>query len=257
MEKERIVLKYGTEAVTNDSGMDTEFLYQQAADISQLRDRYDFIVVSSGAVAVGRAMWLSNQDQYEEEPSLQTFAMTGSGQYFSGWQNALAKFDIPSGLILVTHKEMDDPIERPVLECALSDSRKAGVLPIVNQNDAICDDELETLTYGGDNDGVGSHVSILMDAGYYIIFTKKGGLIDDAGNEVRTLMPEMYKNARKMVASRERREDSRGKGGMGSKLSASRAASSQGCRAFIAKSGTPIEAVISKESGTEIVAIAA
>ncbi|MDQ5886503.1 MAG: glutamate 5-kinase [Patescibacteria group bacterium] len=257
MEKMKIVIKYGTEAVTHAAGMDVAFLYQQASEISKLRERYDFVVVSSGAVAEGKALWAPHRELFNVDPSLQAYAMIGVGQYFLAWQKAMAKFDIPTGLVLVTHKEMDDPNERPVLERALSESRLAGVLPIVNQNDAICVDELEKLTYGGDNDGVGGHIASLIDADFFIMYTKNGGLINDDGYEVRTLTPEMYEDARKMVESRERQADSKGKGGMGSKLSAGRKAASQGCRVFIARSGIPIEAVINKESGTEIVAIAA
>lgn len=255
MENEKLVIKYGSEAVTNEHGMDQELLHQYASDIQVVRETFDVAVVSSGAVATGKALWTPYHDQKNSnEPSLQTYAMMGSGQAFTAWQTALAHFDIPSGQILVTHKEIDDPTEKPVLKRALENCANTGLVPVINENDVLSVEELARLVYGGDNDGLGGLVAELTEAAYYIIFTKKGGLIDDSGDEVRVLTSDMYKWAKKLVSSRERRADSLGRGGMSSKLSICRKTARLGIKTYIAQSGQSIEAVLNGQTGTHVVA---
>lgn len=265
MEKEKIVLKYGSEAVTDQHGMNDDFLAQSAMDIAGLEDRFSFVVVSSGAVAVGRRLWSQlheNSDQMEE-PTLQAYAMAGSGPSFVSWQSAFWEKGILAGQLLVTDVEIKNPIERPVLKNALRDCEEAGILPVVNENDAMSIKELAKLAYNGDNDGVGGHISILIDADHYIIFTKKGGLLDENGEEVRRLTPDRYKWAKKLVKARkiERErihpEKQEGRGGMSNKLKISKKFAKRGVKVYIAKSGEPIEAVLAGDTGTQIIAKAA
>lgn len=264
MEKEKIVLKWGSDSITNEFGMDEDLLNDATRNIDQVRDRYDVVVVSSGAVAVGKSIWIQSQAEETDihnnpEPSLQAFAMMGIPLWSTAWQKALSKFDIPSGQLLVTHNEIDDPIDRPVLEEALQDCFRHGIVPVVNENDPVSTVELAKLAYGGDNDGIAGHIAHLISAEILIIYTEKGGLINEYDQEVPILTPSNYGWAKKMVNSRERREDphKKGRGGMSSKLHVCHKYSSLGIRTFIAKQGTEIDDVLNGNSGTEVIAIEA
>lgn len=260
MEKERIVLKWGSDSVTNDTGMDEDALNQAALEIAGIRDRYDAVVVSSGAVAVGKTLWhpyREEQSKSESEPSDQAYAMMGSAHCHVAWQKALSRFDIPSGQLLVTHHQIEG-YEKPVLKNALEECFKWGIVPDINENDAFSIEELAKLVYGGDNDGIAGHIAVLIKASAMIIYTGKGGLMDDNWEEVRQLIPGRYKWARELVEFRERRKpkdaSDKGTGGMSSKLKVCIDAAALGVKTHIAKVGTPIEDVLNGESGTEIVA---
>lgn len=260
MEKELIVLKWGSDSVTDDQGMDEARLNDAAREIDIIRERYAAVVVSSGAVAVGKTLWTPHQiGEVPSEPSLQVYAMMGSGLCFSAWQKALSRYDIPSGQLLVTHNEINSPIEKPVLKDALRECIKWGIVPVINENDALSIEELAKLAYGGDNDGIAGHIAELLGATTLIIFTGKGGMIDENGEEVRVLSDDRYDWAKKLVSSRQRREDPRkkGRGGMASKLHVCHKYAALGIRSFIAQAGSPIDMVLEGETGTEIVAKAA
>jgi glutamate 5-kinase len=263
VEKEKIVLKWGSDSVTNNVGMDARVVNDAANEIASIQSRYDAVVVSSGAVAVGKTLEFPFNDRQlaQETPSLQSYAMMGAGQWFATWQNALSRHNVASGQLLVTHNEIDNVVEKPVLQDALVDCFKWGIVPVVNENDALSVEELAKLVYGGDNDGIAGHIAELIKANAMIIYNGKGGLMDDNWEEVKRLTPSRYKWARELVEHRERREPKdvgdKGTGGMSSKLKVCIDAASLGIKTHIAKVGTPIEGVLNGDSGTEIVAIEA
>lgn len=263
MEKDKIVIKWGSDSVTNNVGMDGAVLNQAANEIAGIRDQYDAVVVSSGAVAVGKTLWSPHRVGFRDtvsEPSDQAYAMMGSAVCHLAWQESLERYSIPSGQLLLTHHQIESP-ERPVLKEALMDCFKWGIVPVINENDALSTEELAKRVYGGDNDGIAGHIAELIKAKIMIIYTGKGGLMDDNWYEVSRLTPGRYKWARELVEYRERRKskdpENKGTGGMSSKLDVCIDAAALGIKTHIAKVGTPIEAVLNGESGTEIVAIAA
>ena len=263
MEKDKIVIKWGSDSVTNNLGMDMDVLDQAANEIAGVHDQYDPVIVSSGAVAVGKTLWTPYRQGFRDtfnEPSDQAYAMMGSAACHLAWQGALDRYTIPSGQLLLTHHQIES-LERPVLKEALLDCFKWGIVPVINENDALSIEELAKLAYGGDNDGIAGHIAKLIDAKIMIIYTGKGGLMDDNWEEVNRLTPGRYKWARALVEHRERRKpkdpENKGTGGMSSKLDVCIVAAGLGIKTYIAKVGTPIEDVINGESGTEIVAIAA
>jgi glutamate 5-kinase len=259
MEKSTLVIKYGSEAVTNEHGMAIDKVQAYALDAYEASANHELVIVSSGSVAVGECLW-RQMDHADDtvEPSLQAYAMMGSGESFSTWQRALSNHNIAAGQLLVTHKEIDDPSEKPVLLDALRSCRDSGIIPIVNENDALSVVELAKKAYGGDNDGIGLHIATVVHASELILFTNNGGLLNDQGEEIRNLGKQDHKAALRMIKNREQVNavdgNRKGRGGMTSKLSIGIEAAHLGIRSYIAKAGSPIEEVLAGNTGTHIVA---
>ncbi|HMS50125.1 MAG TPA: hypothetical protein PKA02_01640 [Candidatus Saccharibacteria bacterium] len=254
MRNDALVVKYGSEAATNDHGMDIVRVEGYAADLCTERRQSGLIVVSSGAVAVGECLWRDLHGE-EELPGKQALAMLGSAEATLVWQRAFAKHGVSAGQLLLTHREIDDGKEGPVLKRAIKACLKAGIVPVVNENDPVSKKELAKLAYGGDNDGLASHIAIDMKARTLIIFTQKGGLFDNRGREQATLTSTHFDSARDMVADREsKRRKGKGTGGMTTKLDAAIDAAEAGVDTYIARAGTPVREVLEGQMGTRLIA---
>lgn len=250
--KDVLVLKYGSEAVTNGQGVDMECIGLYSDDIQEAQERYNTIVVSSGAAAMGRWLW-EEHGGGEEMPTPQEQAMMGSAYACIGWQSELLKRGIFSGQLLTTHHEIEDKIERPVLSEALYNCFERGIVPIVNENDALSIKELAKLAFGGDNDGIAAHIARLVGAKHLILFTKRGGFFDEDRQEVREIRPEQRSWALDIAKRRQTDRQAKGKkgrGGMPSKLHHGFKAADAGTGTHIARAGARIEAVLDGEEGT-------
>lgn len=248
IDKEILVVKYGSTSVANGNGMDHARLSGYAEQLARLRDTYELVVVSSGSVATGQVIWNEIRNG-EDLPGRQSLAMLGSASSHMAWQSALAEHGIPAGQLLLTHREVDDSEVTPFLEQAIQDNFKNGILPILNENDAISIQELALLSYGGDNDGLASHVARKIDAGGLILNTDVEGLFATSGRLVRTVgsIPSEWDRAREFAGS----EAGTAKdNGMPTKVEACIEAAADGLFAHIAQAGEDYERILSGEAGT-------
>lgn len=252
--KDLLVAKYGSRIVTGPEGIDQGMIDLHARQLASVKDRFDLIVVTSGAVAAGRNLWLSRPDASSEdlEPSLQSLASIGSPGVFTAWQRAFSRYGLVAGAISITHREIDDKSEGPMLLRSLEDNRRSGMATVLNENDAVSDEELALLAYGGDNDGLASHIARAVGAHSMILFTSKGGFFDDYGVEIPLIMQSEFQQTQEMVERRESSES--GTGGAPTKLIASKEAAEDGISTHVARWDDDIEAVLAGQKGTLLVA---
>ena len=147
-----ITLKTGTSSVTNACGLDEARVEGYTGQLAELYPKYDLLVVSSGSIALGETIWKELMPSMDY-PGEQPLATLGSAGIFSVWQRGLERHGIPAGQLLVSHREIDDSKEGPMLKKVLQDSLQAGIVMIANENDAVSDIEIKKKSYGGDNDG--------------------------------------------------------------------------------------------------------
>ena len=95
-------------------------------------------------------------------PEAQSLATFGTGWAFIAWQEALAERRIPSGLVLISHREIDEKTEGAMLKRVLRSNLKLGAVSICNEND-----------------GLGSHIAIDMGAAYLVLGTDVPGVLDN------------------------------------------------------------------------------
>jgi len=236
----RIVVKVGTHAIAAKSGRpDHAALKRLVNQLCEVRKAgHEVIFVSSGAVAAGvESLGLSARPKAVNE--VQMCAAVGQARFIYEYEKLFAEHDVKIGQILLTHYDFEDRRRALNVKNALGRLVKAGIVPIINENDVVADEELKGQTFG-DNDWLSFLIAKLVKADALVLLTTVDGLLDASGKRI----PEVanFRNVLKLVRPGEKGKLS--KGGMDSKLKAVRAAVQSGIDVYIAngrkQSLTPI-----------------
>lgn len=214
--KEFVVVKFGSELVTDKNGVDQASIDQYADGLTGQYAQDSLVVVTSGAVKTGRARW--ERAGNTGELPLVTAAQLGSAAIIAAWELAFNRVGRMAGGLLVTHHEIEDSTEGPMFANALNMAASADVVSLINENDALSNKELMKLATGGDNDGLASHIARVLSAREMTLFTTKGGVIDDDGDLIDKIDPSSIDEVRRMVENR--KAGAGGRGGMPTKLEA-------------------------------------
>ena len=133
------------------------------------------------------------------------------------------------GQILLTHYEFEEHHRAQNVKKSLDRLARNGIVPIINENDVVADEELKGKTFG-DNDWLSFLIAKLVKADALVLLTTVDGLLD--ANKKRIPRIDSFKNVLKLVRAGEKGKLS--KGGMDSKLKAVKAAVEAGVDTYIA-----------------------
>ena len=234
-DKKRIVIKIGSSSLTHtETGrlnlMKMEILVRELADLHN--QGKDVIVVSSGAIAVGKsAMGLSYKPQELDER--QACAAVGQARLMMIYQKLFAEYSQTAAQILMTKYTMINRATRVNARNTFDRLLSMGAIPIVNENDTISTDEIEF----GDNDTLSALVAALIDADVLLLLSDIDGLFTDDPNQ--NPQAEFIDIVEKIDAHLESMAKgssgtSVGTGGMATKLKAAHIATSAGADMVIA-----------------------
>ena len=234
-DKKRIVIKIGSSSLTHtETGrlnlMKMEILVRELADLHN--QGKDVIVVSSGAIAVGKsAMGLSHKPQELDER--QACAAVGQARLMMIYQKLFAEYSQTAAQILMTKYTMINRATRVNARNTFDRLLSMGAIPIVNENDTISTDEIEF----GDNDTLSALVAALIDADVLLLLSDIDGLFTDDPNQ--NPQAEFIDIVEKIDAHLESMAKgssgtSVGTGGMATKLKAAHIATSAGADMVIA-----------------------
>lgn len=234
MNEKLVVVKFGSELVADGDGIDHKTIDRYAARLAKTYKDDDLIIVTSGAVAAGIARETKKGRSTERYDDV-TLAQLGSASIMRAWEEGFDRVDMSAGGLLVTHHEMDQA-EGPSFLRALTLARERRVVSVLNENDALSDDELMELACGGDNDGLASHVARAAGASALILFTKRGGVTDEQGKLITQVNSTNVDNVRIMLSERAAISKTRGsgRGGIIKKFDAAVAAANTGISVKIA-----------------------
>ncbi|BCO29019.1 glutamate 5-kinase [Rhodoferax lithotrophicus] len=169
----RVVVKVGSSLVTNEGrGLDEsaigEWCRQMAVLVGGGRE---VIMVSSGAIAEGmkRLGWTSRPREIHE---LQAAAAVGQMGLAQMYETKLRENGLGSAQVLLTHADLADRERYLNARSTLLTLLKLGVVPVINENDTVVNDEIKF----GDNDTLGALVANLVEADALVILTDQKGL---------------------------------------------------------------------------------
>lgn len=250
----RIVIKVGTSTLTYDNGTINfsriEKLSMIISDLSNMGK--EVVLVSSGAVGVGWGkLGLTKKPETTKEK--QAAAAVGQCELMHIYSKFFAEYDHVVAQILLTgivldNKEMQDNV------CATFETLiKQGVIPIVNENDAISSYEMENLKNFGDNDTLSAIVAKLVNADTLIILSDIDGFYDkdprsNADSKMIKEIREITKDIEDFAGGA---GTNRGTGGMKTKISAAKIATSSGTNMVLANGERP-EILLDIIAGDEI-----
>lgn len=218
--KELVVVKFGSDLIANGHGVDTDKIDRYAVGLAKRLEQHNLIVVTSGAIAAGKAI-AGESGHTPESFSHSVLAGIGSSAVMHAWQDAFGKHNVLTASFLVTHHEIGDEHEGNTLKETLAKSLDSGVVPVINENDALSDIEIMALLTGGDNDGLAAHLAHTMGAHGLRLFTVGGGLRNQYNQHIPVVNSSNINQVRVMLGERRKScATSNGRGGMVSKVEA-------------------------------------
>lgn len=235
-----VVAKIGTSSLTDDEGsLRTEAITGLCAQVGGLRRQgHRVVVVTSGAIAAGLPLLgFTGADRPRDAPTLQAVSAVGQGRLMAAYDAALATHDLVAGQVLLA--PLDFMVRTQYLQARRTLERllTLGAVPVVNENDAIADDEIRF----GDNDRLAALVAHLVDAELLVLLTDTAGLLtaDPRVDASASLIEEIVEVDQALEAVAGGPGTQRGSGGMASKLAAAKLAAWTGVRTVIADATRP------------------
>ena len=226
----RIVVKVGTHAIATRTGRpDYPALRRLVSQLCVLRKAGNEVVfVSSGAVAAGVES-LGLKARPKDVNDVQMCAAVGQARFIAEYEKLFGKYCVKIGQVLLTHHDFDNRRLAQNVRKSLDHLVKAGIIPVINENDVVADEELKGQTFG-DNDWLSFLIAKLVKADALVLLTTVDGLLDANGKRI----PEIANVRKAMRLVRVGEKGSLSKGGMDSKLKAVKAAVASGIDTYIA-----------------------
>ncbi len=233
LDAQRIVVKVGSSLVTNEGrGLDEVAIGEWCRQLAALaRDGREVVMVSSGAIAEGmkRLGWNTRPREVHE---LQAAAAVGQMGLAQMYETKLRENGMGSAQILLTHADLADRERYLNARSTLLTLLKLRVLPVINENDTVVNDEIKF----GDNDTLGALVANLVEADALIILTDQKGLYtaDPRTDPSATFVNEARAGDPTLEVMAGGAGSSIGRGGMITKILAAKRAAGSGASTVIA-----------------------
>ena len=231
---EKIVVKVGTRVLTDAQGkLDLQRMNALANQLVAIADSgRQVVLVSSGAVGAGMNR-LSMETRPTVVATLQALAAVGQSDLLQTYQKLFQEQGRLAAQVLLTANELDDRVSYLNVRNTLLELLELQVIPVVNENDTVSVDELQT-TFG-DNDQLAGLVTNLLGAQLLIILSDVDGLFTgNPEDDTSELVPTVISLDETIAGYVQESSGGLGTGGMGSKLQAVRMVTSAGENAVIA-----------------------
>ena len=170
-----VVAKIGTSSITDEHGEITRGaiakLCREVAAVSRAGHRV--VVVSSGAIGAGLpALGFGGATRPRDAVTLQAIAAVGQSRLMQVYGDELGGHGLVAGQVLIAPLDFMERRQYLQARGTLARLLELGVIPIVNENDAIADDEIRF----GDNDRLAALVAHLVDADVLVLLTDTAGV---------------------------------------------------------------------------------
>jgi len=256
----RVVIKIGSRVLVQKTGRpDKARMRTLSREVARVqKDGHDVVLVTSGAVASGMEA-LGMTSRPSSLPDLQMAAAVGQARLMSHYDAFFAHAGCLVGQVLLTHSDFRHKMRLTNARRTLENLMRHGVIPVINENDVVTDEEIRADLAFGDNDFLASLVVKLIRADLLILLTTVDGLRAPGANgrtqRVR-YVESITKQTFSLIAGK---TGGLSKGGMATKLKAAQTVSKAGCAAVIAsgrKSGVLDRIMKGDDIGTLVVASA-
>ena len=242
----RLIVKIGSALLVDEEsgGIRRKWLDALADDVAALRARgTDVILVSSGAIAVGRRhLGLAAGTLRLEEK--QASAATGQIRLAHAYQETLARHHITVAQILLTLGDTEERRRHLNARSTLNQLLKMGAVPVINENDTVATAEIRF----GDNDRLAARVAAMISADTLVLLSDIDGLYtaDPRKDKSATHIAEITEMTADIESMAGEAPTGYSSGGMVTKLAAARIAMSAGCRMAIAdgRRMNPLQAIL-------------
>jgi len=229
----RIVVKVGSSLLVDSAAgqLKREWLSSLAADIAALHgESKDLIVVSSGAIALGRTVLKLPAGTLKLEDS-QAAAAVGQIALARAWSEALGARGLTAGQVLMTLQDTEERRRYLNARSTIAKLLEWRSVPVINENDTVATSEIRY----GDNDRLAARVATMMSADLLVLLSDIEGLYDkppsQTGAKLVPLVPRITPDIEAMAGAP---ESALARGGMLTKIEAGKIATTAGTHMLIA-----------------------
>ncbi len=242
MQRKVLVIKLGSAVITNSSGnINKPVIKKIVADISLLSKSYKIVLVSSGAVSSGKKYLKDYKGTLQQR---KVAAAIGNPILIQLYRNYFQKHDLTVAQALCERNHFSNRKQFLQLKETFGTFWDNGIIPVVNENDVISNLELKF----SDNDELATLIAIGFDAEMLLLCTSVGGLLDRSKN----IVPQVSIITKETLALVNNEKSDTGLGGMLSKLTFTRLATSLGIKVIMCGLNTkkPFSDALKNKNGT-------
>jgi len=235
-----IVLKLGSSTVVDNKGkFKKKWVTSLIKDIKKYGKKKNFVIVSSGAIALGQKYLKINKKKIKLDMS-QAIAAVGQIHLASEFQKLFEKYKIKTGQILISPDDTEQRRRALNVRRTFDNLFKLNAIPIVNENDTTATVEIKY----GDNDRLAARVAQIIGADTLVILSDVDGLYDKS--KKRKIISTVNKIDEKISSLIDNKKNKYGSGGISTKLDAAKICMNSGCHMFLAngKKDNPIKNMV-------------
>lgn len=171
----KIVIKVGSNTLADAEGRVNRVFLSEFADQASalLKAGKQLVIVSSGARIAG----LSTIDKWERKRDIhykQALCAVGQVELMAAWRRAFEPAGVHIAQLLLTKDDFSGDLRTLNMRNTLFTLVDEGVVPIINENDSVCVDEIKI----GDNDNLAALSAVLWSADLLILFSDIDGVYD-------------------------------------------------------------------------------
>ena len=228
--KKKLIIKIGTSTLTAGTNrISFAVIESLARQILVLRENYEVVIVSSGAIATARQFVEINGYQRNVD-SKQAMAAIGQTKLMELYDTIFSSFGLNIAQILLTYRDFENPVANENTRNTIKRLWQAGYIPIVNENDTVSIEEILL----GDNDKLSALVAVITGADLLLLVSDIDGIFDRN--------PHLHADARlisevtdleSIRSYIEEKESTLGTGGMSSKVHAAEICMEKGVEMWI------------------------
>lgn len=170
--KKRVLLKIGTNTLTKETNQISRGKIEDIGrQISELNDQYEFIIVSSGAIAVAK-QFVKLESSGKEINVKQALAAIGQPHLMRIFQENFRELGLLTSQCLLSYADFKREKSKENIVNTINVLLDNHYIPIINENDTVATDEIQF----GDNDKLAALTAGLIDADLVIIATNTDGI---------------------------------------------------------------------------------
>ena len=217
MKKKRVLLKIGSNTLTKETNNISRGKIEDLANqIAKLQNAYEFIIVSSGAIAVAK-QFVKLESKQEDVFVKQALASIGQPHLIRIYQEIFREYGLLTSQCLLSYSDFEKQESKTNIVNTINVLVQNNYIPIINENDTVATDEIQF----GDNDKLGALTATLLDVDLFIIATNTNGIYTKASIHDETPKTiEEVTDFEALHAEVVNSKSSHGSGGMASKIEA-------------------------------------
>ncbi|NJX15891.1 glutamate 5-kinase [Tamlana crocina] len=228
--KKRVLLKVGSNTLTKETNnISRGKIEDLASQIAQLQDTHEFVIVSSGAIAVAK-QFVKLESKQKDVFVKQALASIGQPHLIRIYQEIFREYGLLTSQCLLSYSDFEKKESRKNIVNTINVLVNNNYIPIINENDTVATDEIKF----GDNDKLGALTASLLKADLFIIATNTNGIYTKESYENGTpetikVVDDFEELTKQVVDSK----SSHGSGGMQSKIEAASVAKNANIETWI------------------------